>query len=100
MYEGGLGVIQDKKEAVYWYTKAAEQGYANAQSTLALMYAKGKGVRESAVYAHVWRNIASSNGTQASRENRDIIAEKMAPGHLAEAQKLARECAKREYKNC
>jgi TPR repeat protein len=29
---------------VYWYQKAADQGYAEAQSILGVMYANGKGV--------------------------------------------------------
>ena len=33
MYDNGQGVPQDYKQAVKWYTKAAEQGDADAQST-------------------------------------------------------------------
>jgi TPR repeat protein len=36
--------IEDDKQAVYWYQKAADQGYAEAQSILGVMYANGKGV--------------------------------------------------------
>ena len=44
MYDNGRGVLQNHKEAVKWYRKAADQGIANAQSNLGLMYDKGKGV--------------------------------------------------------
>jgi TPR repeat protein len=37
-------VLKDYKQAVYWYQKAADQGYAEAQSILGVMYANGKGV--------------------------------------------------------
>jgi TPR repeat protein len=37
-------VLKDYKQAVYWYQKAADQGYAEAQSILGVMYAFGKGV--------------------------------------------------------
>ena len=37
-YEEGLGVHQDYVEAVQWYRKAAEQGLANAQYNLGVMY--------------------------------------------------------------
>jgi len=30
-YENGTGVEKDEQEAVEWYKKAAEQGYASAQ---------------------------------------------------------------------
>ena len=34
MYRNGQGVTQDNAEAVKWYRKAAEQGYAAAQFNL------------------------------------------------------------------
>jgi TPR repeat protein len=37
-------VLKDYKQAVYWYQKAADQGYAEAQSNLGIAYAFGKGV--------------------------------------------------------
>jgi TPR repeat protein len=37
-------VLKDYKQAVYWYQKAADQGYAKAQSNLGIAYAFGKGV--------------------------------------------------------
>ena len=33
-YEYGNGVVMDKAKAVEWYTKAAEQGHADAQDNL------------------------------------------------------------------
>ncbi len=44
MYENGQGVPQDYAEAVGWFRKAAEQGYANAQYNLGNMYRNGHGV--------------------------------------------------------
>ncbi len=38
MYEKGQGVEQDYTKAVSWYRKAAEQGYAEAQFNLGLIY--------------------------------------------------------------
>jgi TPR repeat protein len=37
-------VLKDAKQAASWYQKAAEQGYAKAQSNLGAMYDFGKGV--------------------------------------------------------
>ena len=34
MYDQGLGVSQDNEQAVAWYRKAADQGYAVAQYNL------------------------------------------------------------------
>jgi TPR repeat protein len=38
MYANGQGAPQDDKQAVKWYQKATEQGYAAAQYNLAVMY--------------------------------------------------------------
>ena len=62
MYEDGQGVPQDYKQAVKWYTKAAEQGDADAQSNLGVMYANGQGVPQDNVSAHMWFNLAAANG--------------------------------------
>jgi FOG: TPR repeat, SEL1 subfamily len=46
MYYYGEGIEQNKQKAVYWYTKAAEQGHPGAQYNLAFMYDKGDGVKQ------------------------------------------------------
>jgi hypothetical protein len=89
MYELGKGVAQDDKQAASWYRKAAEQGYATAQTNLGVMYAQGKGVAQDYVQAHMWSNIASANGDANARKNRDIVANLMSPRQLEQAQKLA-----------
>ena len=100
MYANGRGVLQDDKEAVKWYTKAAEQGDADAQLNLGVMYAKGRGVLQDNVYAHMWANIGSSNGSKNGGKLRDYVAENMTPEQIAEAQRLARECVKKDYEGC
>jgi TPR repeat protein len=44
MYEVGRGVLQDYKQAEYWYRKAAEQNDAEAQYYLGGMYYWGEGL--------------------------------------------------------
>ena len=41
IYEKGCGVVHDLKQAVRWYTQAAELGHTDAQFNLGLMYASG-----------------------------------------------------------
>ena len=100
MYHNGWGVPQDYKEAVYWYRLAAEQGDAKAQGNLGVMYAFGNGVIKDYVYAHMWGNIASMNGNDLGALLRDDFAEKMTSSQIEEAQLLARECIKKNYKGC
>ena len=91
MYVNGNGVPQDYEQAVKWFTKAAEQGDANAQSILGRFYAGGIGVPQDYIRAHMWCNIAAANGDEEGREKRDALAKEMTSDQLAEAQKMARE---------
>ena len=95
MYNNGQGVVQDYVEAVKWYRKAAEQGGALAQYNLGVSYSTGRGVPQDYVAAHKWANLAAaqSQGDKQEKysEARDLIAEKMTPQQIAEAQRLARE---------
>ena len=113
MYAGGDGVAQDSVQMAYWWHKAAEQGFAiaqydlgvaagngcaKAQYYLGLMYASGKGVPKDYVAAHMWFNLAAAQGDEDAAKHRDKLAEKMTPGQVAEAQRLAREWMKKHSK--
>ena len=74
-----------------WYRLAADQGNACAQYNLGIMYAKGQGVPQDYVLAHMWFNLSAAQGIGDAVKNRDIAAGKMTPDQLAEAQRLARE---------
>ena len=100
MYEKGQGVSQNYKTAVKWYTLAAEQGYALAQFNLGVMYDKGEGVIQNYVRAHMWGNLGASNGNENGAKLRDLVAKKMTPADISKAQRLARECVKKNYKGC
>ena len=100
MYRKGDGVPQDDKEAVRLWILAAEQGDSDAQTNLGAMYAFGKGVIKDYVYAHMWGNIASMNGNDKGASVRGHVAEKMTSSQIEEAQRLARECVKKNYKGC
>jgi hypothetical protein len=45
-YESGHGLEQDHADAMKWYRRAADQGYAVAQFNLGLMYENGRGVQQ------------------------------------------------------
>ena len=97
---GSFGVVQDYAEAMRWYKLAAAQGDANAQYNLGAMYATGQGVLQNNVQAHMWFNIAAANGDKDAVKNRDIVASKMTTEQIGQAQRLAKECQARNYKNC
>ncbi len=94
-YANGQGVPQDDAEAVRWFRLAAEQGDADGQFNLGDMYENGIGVPQDYVQAHMWYNLRASREISVLRdlavEDRDLVADKMTPTQIAEAQRLARE---------
>lgn len=62
MYEHGIGVIKDEKEAVFWYQKAALLGNSNAQYNLAVLYENGRGCDVDFSQAHKWYREAIVQG--------------------------------------
>jgi TPR repeat protein len=54
------------------------------------MYEKGQGVPQNYIQAHMWYNLAATQGNEIAKENRDIVAKRMTPAQIAEAQELAR----------
>ena len=101
MHDKGHGARQDYVRAVWWYRQAAQQGDTSAQARLGALYYNGWGVPQDYVQAHKWFNIAASQipawhkDLKETRENalrnRDIVAARMTPDQIAEAQRLARE---------
>jgi TPR repeat protein len=76
---------------VKWLRKAADQGDAHAQNNLGFLYATGRGVPQDYIQAHMWFNLAGAQGDTDAINNRDLVAAKMTPAQLSEAQKLARQ---------
>jgi uncharacterized protein len=91
MYHDGIGVPKNDAEAVRWYRLAADQGNASAQFLLGHMYLKGMGVPQDYVIAEMWFNLAAVGGDEEAIKYRDMIAPRLTPAQIAEAQKLARE---------
>ncbi len=60
MYEKGLGVDNDDREALKWYRKAAEKNHAQAQYHLGNMYENGRGVAEDLNEAKSWYRKAAN----------------------------------------
>jgi len=58
----GRGAMQDYAEAIQWYRKAAEQGHANGQCNLGVMYANGRGVMQDYAEAIQWYRKAAEQG--------------------------------------
>ena len=69
-YEGGNGVAKDYDRAIYWYTKAAEQGNSNAQYHLGVLYNKAK---NNPLMAYMWFEVAKMCGFNITAIHKDYI---------------------------
>jgi TPR repeat protein len=59
MYKNGEGTPQNYNEAIKWYTKSAEQGYAEAQTNLGFMYDTGEVIPQDYKQALKWYTKAA-----------------------------------------
>ncbi len=100
LYQSGDAVVQDYVESIKWYKLAAAQGDETAQANLGDMYLSGKGEAQDFVRAHMWYNIAAINSYPYPARQRDEIAKKMDYSQITKAQRLARECQDRKFKDC
>jgi hypothetical protein len=62
VYANGRGVEKDEQQAVYWYSKAADQGSANGQVNLGYLYRNGLGVLKDEQQAVHWYRKAADQG--------------------------------------
>lgn len=60
---------QDYKEAARWYKLAADQGHAEAQFNLALMYTNGQGVEQNDQEAFRLFRLAAEQGQREAASN-------------------------------
>ena len=62
MYERGLGVSKNEKEALFWYESSASRGNADAQFNLGVLYENGVGTTVDFAKANEWYRKASAQG--------------------------------------
>ena len=97
LYANGRGVPQDDAQAAKWYEKAAAQGNAGAQLQLGKRYLHGRGVPQDDVRADMWFNLVAGHEAAVYR---DIVARRMTPAQIAEAQRLSQQCQAQQFKGC
>ena len=93
--------VKDYKEAFRWYKLAAEQGYADAQLNIGLMYSHGgMGVLQDYNQAYMWLNIGAANGSSAAKRWRRKVAGNMTSKRIEKAKAMARKCMESNYTKC
>jgi TPR repeat protein len=90
LYQRGIGVPRDARQAVAWYEQAAAQGYGWAQWELGRAYAEGRAVLRDDVLAWAWANLAAAGGLPYAAALREEVERRLTPAQRAEAQRLAR----------
>jgi hypothetical protein len=77
--------------------RLAEQGYAQAQLKLGLMYYKGQGVRQDYVRSHMWLSVIASR--LPTGEDRDGVVKlcDLVAGHMTTIQKVEAEKLTQEW---
>jgi len=90
MYYIGNVIPQNYDEAAKWFRMAAEQANPEAMFRYGCMLYYGRGVERELVSAHMWFNLAAAAEFKAADDYREMVAEKMTPQEISEAQKLAR----------
>ena len=81
----------DDAKALALYRQAAEAGDGFAQLQLGLKFARGEGVKQDYVQAHLWANLAATSGNPDAPGLRAAFAKAMTPEQIDRAQQLARE---------
>ncbi len=90
IYFGGHG--GDMQQSLKWMTASAEQGYAQAQARLGIIYAKGLGVPVNNIEAYRWFSLAAQGADPkaqlktVSEANRDVIAKRLSPAERQQAE--------------
>ncbi len=77
--------------AVREFLPLAEQGHAQAQLNLGIIYSQGRGVPKDSVQAYRWYTLAAGQGDDLAEKFKDHLEKSMTLDQLAEAQRLARE---------
>ncbi len=79
-YVDGFVIDKDLASAAFWYRKAAEQGYAPAQTNLGWLYFNGyEDVAPNRAVAVHWFNEAAAQGNRAAVRNLQALGEEI-PG--------------------
>ena len=81
----------DYETAFKEFEPLAEEGNAEAQHTIGLMYYNGRGVPKDYVMAYMWYYLAETQGSEEAIINRSIVVKEMTPEQIAEAERLSRE---------
>jgi len=88
-YATGDGVLQNYREAVAWFLKAADKGDYRATSKLAACFWAGRGATQDYSKAYFWGLLAQAAGDETGRIIVMNSASHLSPAHIAREQEAA-----------
>ncbi|MEO0542942.1 MAG: peptidoglycan-binding protein [Pseudomonadota bacterium] len=71
--DGPASAEQNNRDALAWYTKSAEDGYAPAQQRVGSLYEKGIGADRDFALAKSWYQLAADQGNSAAMHNLAVL---------------------------
>jgi len=84
----GEDTPKDMAAALKWLSRAAEQGYAPAQTLLGLMKFTGLGVKQDQTEAAFWWSLAAKAGDEGAKTAEAMIQNLLKPSELAQSKRL------------
>ena len=93
------GIAQEFDDAAASLRVAAEQGDAEAQYNLGLMYLAGLGVKQDNVEAYAWIRTAAAQGKRGTLEIRQSLLREMTSSQEDRAIELARKYREKYVKH-
>lgn len=85
--QGGEFFSRDSNKALTWYRASAEQGYLEAQYSLAVMLANGMGTDKNLIEAAFWLLLAAEQGQQHAINGRESIVKLLSNSELETVKK-------------
>ena len=64
------------------------------------MYVNGEGVNKNYVRAYMWGRLSEINKNREGSELKRIMTIELTAAKIEEAERLVRECIKKDYKGC
>jgi TPR repeat protein len=101
-WEDGMAAYNrgDYVPAVKVFRAMAEQGNAEAQSLLGVMYRRGQGVARNSGRAFVWLSRAAARGNRKAKRELREVSLTMTAEELARAKRTAEVCEASNYRSC
>ena len=99
IYDDGDEVRANFRTAMKWYRLAAEQGDPGAQFNLGSIYREEEAVQDY-TRAYMWWGISAYLGNDLAGSLLEFVEQEMSPEQVVVARKMARQCVKKNFKDC